>query len=65
MHEYSTGSRERGVSHDKEWFSVVQEGKDGLLEECFLNFGEGDFVVYGPLPLGVFMGKGKERFRQV
>ena len=44
LHEYATGSSERGVSHDKEGFGVVGEGKDGLLKKRFLYFGESDFM---------------------
>ena len=59
LHEDPPGSSEGGVSHDEEGFDMVRECEDGLFQEGLLDFGEGDFMVDRPLPLGIFMSEGE------
>ena len=58
LHEYAAGGGKGGVGHDEEWFVVVGECEYWLFQERFFYFCKGDFVVYRPLPLGIFMGEG-------
>ena len=44
---------------------MVGEGEDRLFQESLLDFREGDFMVHGPLPLGVLMSEGKQGFGKV
>ena len=44
---------------------MVRECKDRLLQEGLLYFGEGNFVVDRPLPLGIFVCEGKQWFGEV
>ena len=65
MHEDAHGCGEGSVSHNEEGFCMVRKCEDRLFQEGLLYFGEGQFVVNGPLPLGIFVDEGQERFGEV
>ena len=58
LHEHATKGSKGGVSHDKERFGKVGECQDRLFQEGFL-------MVDRPLPLGIFVGEGEQRFGKV
>ena len=44
---------------------MVRKGQCRLFQEHFFDFGEGNLVVYRPLPLGILVGEGQEGFSEV
>ena len=62
LHEHAAGGSERGISHDEEGSGMVGEREDRLLKKCLLYFGECDFVIHRPLPLGIFVSEGEQGF---
>ena len=65
LHEDAPQCCEGSINHDKEGFGVVWKGEDRLFQEGLLYFGKGDFVVNGPLPLGIFVSEGQQGFGKI
>ena len=65
LHKYPAGRGKGGVGHDEKWLGMVGKRKYWLFQECLLYFCKGDFVVYGPLPLGIFVSEGEQGLGQI